>query len=310
MPELRVAGYRNEVTRVMNGLPIMPNAVRPHLSASAISEFEACETAFKYRYVLNHEGGPVSFSRAFGRAMHKMAENDSNLKIRQNPPLSIADAKDVFLSAFEDELREASFSKQDQAEFGLESRAKTILRQQGLKCAGLWVREISRQIDPVSVEQRFRLPLVGDYDFVGIIDLIARPGSLIPWSDRKRVDKPVKDMRVVVDLKFGRGRRPLNAMESRQLTIYFGAHAYLTSSLADFVVLLQLKRSEQGPTWKMSVSARTAEDFEAVIRYSDFIAEKTAANNFQPTGLGTWKCDVKFCSFFDICEERKAYEGQ
>jgi hypothetical protein len=138
--------------------------------------------------------------------------------------------------------------------------------------------------EPTLIEHEFRLILPGDYDMVGIIDLIDARG-------------------VVVDFKTGTRNKPqTEADTSLALTLYAIAHKLIVGSSAAEIRLETLVDGSKGPTSQMLRTYRDDDSYRVLSRRVRAAETLIKSGSFPPAPASAWWCTAKMCEYHSTCK--------
>ena len=132
-----------------------------HLSCSQANTWSACHKKWKYRYI---DGLiiPPSGAMAQGTGVHKAQEVNFEQKIESKEDLPEDDVVDAFSDSWE--------SQADKIDFGGDKPGE--LKDQGVELTKLYHAEIAPRIEPVAVEQKFKIEFEDtNWSVIGYIDV-------------------------------------------------------------------------------------------------------------------------------------------
>ncbi|NPV59017.1 MAG: PD-(D/E)XK nuclease family protein [Actinobacteria bacterium] len=232
------------------------------LSYTAISSYERCPLAYRYRYVDGIEEEP-SPHLSFGRSLHAALEW---LYRRDVPvPPSLEELQEHLLSCWSRE----GFEDEEQEESFLEHAREVLTCYYHANVADFRL--------PVALEERFELNM-GGYILSGVID---------------RVDRHPDGKYEIIDYKTNRRLPELSRLrEDLQLPIYqlaCGEVWGITPSKLTFYYLV--------PNQRFSTRPLDEEGLARVRERIDGVAELISHGEFEPTPNRL--CD--WCSYRDIC---------
>jgi CRISPR/Cas system-associated exonuclease Cas4 (RecB family) len=149
-----------------------------HISASSINMALRCEEQWRQVYVKKLRR-PPALAMLAGRADHKAIETSMAQKITTHVDLPVREVQEAFLGALEEAVEESGGIN----EVVLEDLDYDVVRSQGEDIVGGYHRLISPTVQPLSVEQEFRIEIPGvPVEVLGYIDLTTEDQII----DRKR----------------------------------------------------------------------------------------------------------------------------
>lgn len=133
-----------------------------HLSYSQASCWQRCHKQWFYRYI---EGLkiPPSGAQAQGKGVHKAQEVNFEQKIESKEDLPESDIVDAFSDSWDSQLDEG---------LNLGDDKPGELKDQGVQLTKLYHAEIAPKIEPVAVEQKFKIEFEDtNWSVIGYIDV-------------------------------------------------------------------------------------------------------------------------------------------
>lgn len=168
-----------------------PTEIR-HVSASSLKMLVRCEEQWRQRYILK-KIEPPSLKMIGGGADHKAIELSMTQKIDTHVDLPVGEVRDLFVHELETRVQKegglGEIEIPDAETPQARTRAFDELRTHGQLVVAKYHTEVSPVIQPVLVEEEFRLPVAGSpVELLGYIDLVHGDESgPITVIDRKRV---------------------------------------------------------------------------------------------------------------------------
>jgi len=256
---------------------------KPHLSATQIGMYCRCPEQYRRRYI-EGEILPPGIALLKGSGFHRGAEHNFRQKVESHQDLPSADIVDAAVAAFESALGGAYALTDDEQSRGAKvvlSEAKDDLAEM----ATVHAEEQAPDYQPVMVEEVIRIPLPGERDMLGVIDLA---------DDKNRV----------IDLKTAaRKKTEKEADESVQLTIYAAAYRQLTGRRPSEVRLDTVIRTKTGKMSRQVLSSsRRDADFSALAHRITAVSAAVTAGIFTPAEPGHWMCAPRWCGFYSTCK--------
>lgn len=256
---------------------------KPHLSVSQLSMLARCAKQWEFRYVKGVKS-PPGVAATIGKGTHRAIELNLGQKMAWGTLLETdevqAAARDALVREWE---REAPIMHDGDPNLGQATDTAVAL-------ATLHHRERAPQIEPLALEQSFRIEVPGlAHDVEGVID-ISTPGEII---DTKTSGKSPKE----------------DAIErSIQMPAYH-LHASLAGNPEKTVSLDYLVKTRVPQLRTIGPMAFDASDHHRFLRRVELASKVVQSGIFQPADPDkSWWCSKKWCGYWDACEfgSRKA----
>lgn len=133
-----------------------------HLSCSQVNCWSRCHRQWKFRYIDGLKI-PPSGAMAQGTGVHKAQEVNFEQKIESKVDLPESDVVDAFSDSWESQLDDG---------FNLGEDKPGELKDQGVELTKLYHAEIAPRIEPVAVEQKFKVEFDDcNWSIIGYIDV-------------------------------------------------------------------------------------------------------------------------------------------
>lgn len=252
---------------------------KPHLSASQLSMLSRCGLQYFYRYVLG-ERRPPGVAAHVGSGVHASIERNLRAKLGGWGLLSLDEVADAAVDATRKRFaEEPPMLDDDERALGAD-KVEGAAIDTAASLALLHAKELAPVIDPVAVEQEFRIVLDGfPYDLLGYKDIV-EPRRI---RDTKTSSKtPPKDA----------------AYTSLQLTLY-----HLDSVIRgdDVTVALDYLVSTKTPKAVTLSSCRNEQDHRKLLARVETAARVIEAGAFAPAAPDAWCCSPRWCGWYDRC---------
>ena len=258
------------------------DAGRRYWHQSGLSDFLGCGLKYQYKYIDKIQS-PSNANLIRGRLGHRAIEVLLGAKASQE---EIPD-DDFLAQIMADEMTtqwvDVKLSDDEKAE------GEDTVRERALRHAWLGVakfrRDLLPELNPVVVEQAFKIKTPYGFGLAGTIDLI-EPDRITDW-------------------KFtGKSPAQSEADNSVQLSIYgiayqamYGADPPSSYRLAKIVV----SPKREDVSIKILETTRGPEDFARALRLVAHAQRLVDMGAFHPAEPGSWRCSPQFCDYWDRC---------
>lgn len=262
----------------------MTDALNEHVSTSQLTMFGRCARQYCFRYV-EHKIRPPAVVMLVGGGTHQGAETAMKYKVATGENQRPDDVRDAAVAAFDSRLGEDDVALDDEER----SRGRVAVigeaRDRVAAAAHFWACLAQPNYWPLSVEsveQRFRMPLQGGLDLVGVVDLVTREQAVVDW-------------------KVGRRAIPQGEADtSIQLTAYALHHEYATGHAPAEVQLAVIQEAKETKHYvRRSIRNRT--DYRILLRRVELLQQAKAAGIFPPCNPDNWWCSPRFCGYWREC---------
>jgi CRISPR/Cas system-associated exonuclease Cas4 (RecB family) len=247
---------------------------KKYLSFSQINMYLKCPRQYEYRYIKGIKK-PPSGALVLGTVWHSTVEENYKQKIETKDDLPLDHMQDFFADSWEAKLEEE--------EIDFKSSPAT-LKDTGISVVGAHHTNIAPLVNPVLVEEKFRVSL-GDnfpFDLLGFWDVIDDKGVVIDnksYSKAKNQDDINKDL---------------------QLTAYSLAYRLVTGKIEKGLRIDSVIKNKKPRTVQISTT-RTNEDCKWFLGLIEGVAQGIVKEVFPPNPLGWW-CSSKWCGFWETCK--------
>lgn len=255
-------------------------------SHSALALLQDCGEAFRRRYIEN-ERRPMTLRRVRGTVVHTVAHRALYQKWKRRALPTATEARDLAADEFEACLRQGVSFEPDDLAMGA-ARAQGHAKDFAVGLSAYHVSRIAPLIQPVAVEQRIVVkPQDADITIVGKLDLIEQhPGG-----------------RWVRDLKTSEKSPAKTAAEkSQQLTMYSLLEWANKGAMPERLALDYAVRTPKGQEKHVPLfTTRSLDDVGTLVNRINTAVEAVKKGIFVPANPDSWKCDPRYCDYFDSC---------
>lgn len=282
-----------DYSNVGKGLP------KEYLSFSQITLFLQCGKAYEYRYVLDAKS-PSSPALVQGKSIHAALETNYGQKIASKIDLPVADILDSFSTEFDEGCKE------------LEDKSDTTnttmgrLKDDSTTFLGKYHKTYAPSVQPLAVEQEFKLALTPTLNLIGYIDLIQQESAPIPVVEsmiekRAEIEAGPNRDKIIVDHKVTTRKKSQSDTDtSLQLSIYSAATG-IKNVRFDSLIVSAKEGEKREQKVVQTISHRTDGDIDFDKSVILSVAQAISSGIFPKTGKGTWMCSQKFCPHFKRC---------
>ncbi len=243
-------------------------------SASSISTFMRCAKQWEYAYVYEFKR-PPSLRMILGTSAHAAEEINFKQKIESQEDLPLADALDIFSTAFDSGVLEAEADREDEKETAGQAK------DSGIATLSVYHEEVAPTIQPLWVEHE-GLIYVNDLPFSYTIDLVDTLGRVRDHKYTKRRPQGAGDYRIAL-IGYALGYRNETGQTETDVQL-------------DYMV-----RTQKPYHWPVAnggpipMAAETA--FAGIL---EMVNHAITEGVFLPTGLTNHACS--WCGYQDICD--------
>lgn len=242
-----------------------------------------CGEQFRRRYIEGHII-PPSIAAGRGTGVHKANHANLSQKIKTGKDLSLSDIKDAtrdgYVNAFSNGVYIAK------ADLSAKDRLLNEGLEDALRCAKIYREEVAPSVQPIAVEEPFKidigLPLLLD----GVMDYQEKP--------------LVGDLKTT-SMKWAEGR--IN--QEIQPTFYSFVHEKEKGIRPEFVYhILIARRGKTGPTSEELQEQRltpTDQHYQALMAKLMLFVQMLQKGVFMPANPTSWWCNEKWCGYWYTC---------
>lgn len=238
-----------------------------HISASQLNLWLRCPKAFEFRYMLGMKT-PPSGALARGSACHKAWEADHRNKMITKQNLPMEEILDVYSLSFESSATGADFKGEDRG----------AMKDQGVAMTKIYHEEVSRNIQPVAVEEEFAIK-IGDHKVIGFIDVETDAGE-------------IRDAKTAA-------RRKSNIPMDHQLQMAIYSRAKPTAKT--FILDNAISANGKSAAVESLTLTRTDLPNRRLNSFLNAFGESLLKGLFPPTNPDNWCCSEKWCGFWHMC---------
>ena len=255
---------------------------RPHISPSQLTMAAKCPAQYEFRY-MKKIIKPPNIAMIRGSGVHAAAEFNFRQKIETHEDVPAKDAVEIAAEAFDEKAADGIEFTTDEK---LDGTANTIgaAKDATVRMAEFHITEQAPDYQPIDVEAKIHMPLIGRADLFGIVDLI---------DNRHRV----------VDVKTGVKSKPKDAADiSLQLTSYAVLVKYHTGIAPSELRLDSVLDQKRGCKRQVLETTRTERDFVALANRINALNNMIATGSFPPTDPSAWWCSKRWCGYAGMCK--------
>lgn len=261
---------------------IEKSKIRPHLSPSQISTYLRCGEMWRRRYI-EGEIIPPGITLIKGRSIHTGAEINHRQKIESHRDMKKKDIIEISVNDVETIKAEDGYSLTEEEQGIGAAKVLGQAKDRIAVIAGLYMDEVAPTIQPVLVEETFRIELPGgSHDLLGRIDYC---------DDQQRVG----------DIKTAsKSKNQADIDNSDQMTFYHLAYqsrfGHPPAGLRMDVLV-----DKKVPAAQFLTSTRDEQDYEILINKINAVLAGLKAGIFLPAPENSWICSKKFCGYAPSC---------
>ena len=258
---------------------------KPTLHQSQIGMLSRCGLQYQYRYV---EGKlrPPGVAMVVGTATHRAVEENLENKIHHGELLSQEEVESLASDAFDATWLGDEPELSDLEKEAGKKATKGVAKDKAVQLSSLHHSDIAPILTPETVEEKFRLELIGrPVDLAGTIDIVEKDGDSYVVRDTKTSGKtPSAD----------------TADRSTQLTMYALAVESSRGKRPEKVTLDYLVKLKK-PKSVVLESTRGDEDYQMLMKLVDASSKVIEAGAFMPAPQDAWWCSNRWCGYWNIC---------
>jgi len=254
---------------------------KTHISPSQIASYLRCGEMYRRRYICK-EVIPPGIALIKGRSIHTGAEANHRQKIESHKDMKKKDIVEIAVNDVDAIKAEDGYSltKEEQS-----VGAKKVLgrvKDRIAIVAGLYAEEVAPTIQPILVEETFRIELPGSYDLLGRID----------YCDEKEIIGDIKTS--------GKSKSQADIDGSDQMTFYH--LAYLNRfGHPPAGLRMDILVDKKIPAVQPLTSTRDNQDYQILLNKINAMIAGLKAGVFLPAPENSWICSKKFCGYFSSC---------
>lgn len=246
----------------------------PEYHQSAINMFLKCPRQYMFRYMMGLRVAPKS-ALTMGCAFDVSTGHNFKQKIESKVDLPVQDALDAFSTEFDKRSPETDWDGDDPG----------ALKDKGVQMAQVFHEKAAPKIQPISVQEQFRLETDAGYALGGTFDV-------------------VQVGHVLRDQKTSKAEYPADAVNTEiQPAVYSFAYEAKTGVKPQFAYDVVTKHKE--PRYQEVkgevTQAQTEQLFEAVT----IMHRQIQRGEFQYAAPGAWWCSKDWCGYWSSCKGKK-----
>jgi CRISPR/Cas system-associated exonuclease Cas4 (RecB family) len=249
--------------------------VLPEYHQSAINMFLKCPRQYMFRYMMGLRLPPKS-ALTIGRAVDNSFSHNMTQKIESKIDLPVDDVTDAFSTSFDKEAVGTVWDGDDPGE----------QKDMGVRMARALHEKAAPSIQPVSVQESFRIETDAGYALGGTFDV-------------------VQEGHVVRDQKTSKGEYAADAVQTEiQPAVYSFAYEAKHGVQPEFAfdVVTKHKKEPRYQIVRGRVSqVQTEQLFEAIT----IMHAQIQRGEFQYAAPGSWWCSKSWCGYWDQCKGKK-----
>lgn len=258
-----------------------------HLSYSSISLLQTCGRAWANRYAYGKRGDKASWNLVFGSAWHETIEHTiEGIARGANKKKLVNGMPDTFKKKLIAQVGDQKvdwdgMTYEDGLELGTAMAAEPTVKNFVRRYKPLLARDGSP-----AIEFKFKMQVPGvPVPVIGFIDLINEDGvpcDLKTAGKRWGQWKADKELQATIYLE---AMRQMGAKKNKELAFEYVVFVKKVPTPVERIITF--RTSTQLVQAKMMVKSL----------WHDMIEKKA----FPQTGIGTWKCDPKYCDYYNDC---------
>lgn len=248
------------------------------LSYSQYSCYSLCGEQYRRKYVAK-EYSPMTVPIIKGRSVHKVAEKNYGQKITTYRDMKDTDMIMYGVEMFRVEQKAGVELTKEEKGIG-KAKVFNSAEQEVIGCTSKYSKAISPRVQPVAVEQYYKIPIAEEIEMVVVIDTITLDGG-------------------IRDLKVSKRRYSDKEM---QLILYSEVYRRKYGMLPKHTAIDKLHTKNGLYLYEEITGAVTLEDVNVVIRRMNMMIKGIKAEVFMPASPSDWICSPKWCAFFYDCK--------
>lgn len=242
-----------------------------------------CGEQFRRRYVMGHII-PPGIAAGRGTGVHAASKANLRQKIQTRVDLSLSDIKDAtrdgYVHAFESGVY---LAKEDRA-------AKDRLLNEGLedalRCATVYRNEVAPKLQPIAVEEKFKIDVGLPLLLAGMMDY--------------------QDLPIVGDLKTTSKKWAEGQIKQEIQPIFYSfVHEHEKGIRPKFIYhILIARRGKKGPTSEELQEQEiipTDNAYKSLFAKLRLFCEMIKKGVFMPANPSSWWCTPKWCGYYYTC---------
>ncbi len=256
-------------------LATKPALAVPEYHQSSINMFLRCQRQYMFRYMMNLRIPPKA-ALTVGRAFDTSVSYNMTQKIESKVDVPVDEVADAFSTSFDKESAGTDWSEDDPGE----------QKDMGVKMARAFHEKAAPAIQPVSVQEAFRLETDAGYALGGTFDVV-QEGHIL--RDQKTSAKAYSENAVQTEV---------------QPALYSFAYKAKHGEHPDFAYDVVTKH-KGGPRYQEVKGRVTQTQFEQLFEVVTLMHSAITRGEFQYATPGSWQCSPKWCAYWDRCKGKK-----
>lgn len=246
----------------------------PEYHQSAINMFLKCPRQYMFRYMMNLRLPPKS-ALTMGKAFDAAVTVNFSQKIVSKTDLPVSDVADAFVTAFNKDAPQTVWDEDDPGK----------LKDQGVAMAKVFHEKAAPKIQPVTVQESFRLETDAGYALGGTFDI-------------------VQEGHVVRDQKTSKAEYSPDAVSQEiQPAVYSFAYEAKHGVRPDFAYDVITKHKE--PRYQEVVGRVSETQTEQLFEAIGLMHSQIERGEFQYAPPGAWWCSKTWCGWWHLCKGKK-----
>lgn len=257
-------------------------STKPVIHQSQLSMLSKCGLLYEFVHVKGVRI-PPGIAQVRGTGVHGGAQVNLKNKIATGKLMPVEAVQEAAAQAFKAAWeKEGVRLDEEEVLIGMD-KVKGAALDVVTSLAGLHARELAPQLEPVKVEETWRLELKGS------------PVDLAGTTD-------VEEKRRVRDLKTSAKSPNADAAEtSEQLTVYALAKRTLDGTTGEVEVMLDTLVNNKTPKLVTQKSVRIDDDFREVLERVGRATKVIQSGAFMPADPSNWWCSQRWCGMWSQC---------
>ncbi len=250
------------------------------ISYSAYATYSLCGEMYRRQYIEKEPSGQT-LPMIKGLSVHKVAEKNYGQKITTWKDMKRSDMimYGVEMLRTYRKVGGVVLSKEE------EGIGKAVVynnaEQEVIGSTDIYSERVSPRVQPVAVEQYYKIPLADELELSCVIDTIT-------------ADKNIRD------IKCGSGRGL--SSKSMQLIIYAEVYRRKFGAFPNQVIIDKISAKNGKYLYDELVGNVELDDVNKVIRRLNMMIKGVQSGVFMPASQRDWICNPKWCTFFYRCK--------
>lgn len=221
-----------------------------------------------------------------GTSLHKASQENFKQKIHTAIDIPKARAREVAVESLKSAVAiDGVFLSPEEEKIGKKS-LQNDAEQDAITFADLYIDSVAPKYQPLEIEVKKEIPIPhSTRTLLGIIDTVTRDNQIIDLKSRRKKADPVE------------------FEKSPQMAIYSLIHHAKTGQPPKEILVEVLIKKTESEVQTISVPAKTADDYEALLLQMSATIKAIEAEAFVPSygQMGAWWCSPKSCGYWRSC---------